>query len=118
MQQSYLDTDIGKAEFKLLRDQDHVDYVWSVMEPIVSKYIDGFLDGIVYSSDLPSPQDSFTAFLKKLISDNDKPNDKYHTIFSMDAMEEYGEDTEGFKSAVIKKECDVIRKTLSSRTEG
>ena len=66
MQQSYLDTDIGKAEFKLLRDQDHVDYVWSVMEPIVNNYIDGFLDGIVYASDLPSPQDSFTAFLKKL----------------------------------------------------
>ena len=117
MQQSYLDTDIGKAEFKLLRDQEHVDYVWSVMEPIVNKYIEGFFDGIVYASDLPSPQDSITAFLKKLISDNDKLNEKYHTIFGMDAMEEYAEDTEGFKSAVLKKECDVIRKTLSSRTE-
>jgi hypothetical protein len=53
----------------------------------------------------------------KQISDNDKLHDKYHSIFDMDAMEEYAEDTEGFKSAVLKKECDVIRKTLSSRTE-
>lgn len=117
MQQSYLDTDIGKAEFKLLRDQDHVDYVWSVMEPILNGYIDGFLDGIAYSNGQASPQDNFTAFLKKQISDNDKLHDKYHSIFDMDAMEEYAEDTEGFKSAVLKKECDVIRKTLSSRTE-
>ena len=117
MQQSYLDTDIGKAEFKLLRDQEHVDYVWSVIEPIVNEYIDGFLDGIIYASGLPSPQDSFTAFLKKQINDNDKLNEKYHTIFDMDAMEEYAEDTEGFKSAVLKKECDVIRKALASRTE-
>ncbi len=117
MQQSYLDTDIGKAEFKLLRDQDHVDYVWSVMEPILNGYIDVFLDGIAYSNGQASPQDNFTAFLKKQISDNDKLHDKYHSIFDMDAMEEYAEDTEGFKSAVLKKECDVIRKTLSSRTE-
>lgn len=117
MQQSYLDTDIGRSEFKLLRDQEHVDYVWSVMEPIVNKYIDGFLDGIAYSSGHASPQDNFTSFLKKLIGDNDKLNEKYHTIFAMDAMDEYAEDTEGFKSAVLKKECAVIQKTLSSRAE-
>ena len=117
MQQSYLDTDIGKAEFKLLRDQDHVDYVWSVMEPIVNKYVDGFLDGIARSSNMLSAQDSFTAFLKKLITDNDRLNEKYHDIFDMESMEEYAEDTEGFKSAILKKDCDVIRKTLSSRSE-
>ena len=117
MQQSYLDTDIGKAEFKMLRDQEHIDYVWSVMEPIVNRYVDGYLDGISYAKDLPSPQDNFTAFLQELISKNDKLNEKYHDIFSMDAMEEYEEDTEGFKSAVLKKECDVIRKTLQSKSE-
>ena len=117
MQQSYLDTDIGKAEFKLLRDQEHIDYVWSVMVPILNEYINGFLDGIAYSNQSAAPQVNFTAFLKKLINDNDKLHDKYHNIFNMEAMEEYAEDTEGFKSAILKKECDVIRKTLSSRTE-
>lgn len=117
MLQSILDTEIGKAEFKLLRDQKHVDYVWTVMDPIVDENIERYLDGITYSNHLLKPQDSFTFFLQKLIGDNDKLHDKYHDIFSMDAMEEYGEDTEGFKSAVLKKECDVIRKTLSSKTE-
>ena len=32
MQQSYLDTDIGNAEFELLKKQEHVDEVWSAGE--------------------------------------------------------------------------------------
>ena len=118
MQQSYLDTDIGKAEFQLLKDQEHIDYVWSVMEPIVDRYVDGYLESVSHYKDLSSPQDSFSSFLQELISGNDKLHDKYHEIFDMDVMEEeYAEDTEGFKAAVLKKECDVIRKTLQSRTE-
>lgn len=118
MQQSYLDTDIGNTEFKMLRDQEHVDYVWSVMEPIVNKCVDSYLNGISRAKDLPTPQDNFTAFLKELIEKNDKLHDKYHEIFDLDVMEEeYAEDVEGFKSAVLKKDCDVIRKTLQSRAE-
>ena len=61
-------------------------------------------------------QDNFTAFLKELIEKNDKLCDKYHEIFDLDIMEEkeYAEDVEGFKSAVLKKDCDVIRKTLQA----
>ena len=35
MQQSYLVTDIGNAEFELLKKQEHVDEAWSVMEPMI-----------------------------------------------------------------------------------
>lgn len=118
MQQSYLDTEIGKADFRKLRSQDHIEEVWSVMEPIMNSYIDGFLEGISHSKGLPLPQDNYTAFLQELISRNDALHDKYHDIFAMDLMEEeYAEDPEGFKSVVLKKECDVIRKTLQSKTE-
>ena len=117
MQQSFLDTDVGKAEFALLRDQEHIDYVWSVMEPIASDYIDRFLGCVSRVKGCYSPQDGIVAFIKGLIDSNDKLHDKYHKLFSMDVMEEYGEDTEGFKSAILKKECDVIRKTLQSRSE-
>lgn len=117
MQQSYLNTDIGEAEFELLRNQKHVDEVWSVMDPITNKYIDGFLNGIARSNNMPSAQDSFEAFRNKLISDNEKYNKKYHEIFSKEAMEEYEQDTEGFKSVILKKECDVIRNALSSKSE-
>lgn len=118
MQQSYLDTEIGKAEFQLLRNQEHIEKVWAVMKPVVDRYINDFLKGISNSKGMPNPQDNFTAFLQELISKNDSLHDKYHDIFALDVMEdEYAEDTEGFKSTVLKKECDVIRKTLQSRTE-
>ncbi len=78
MQQSYLDTDIGNTEFKMLRDQEHVDYVWSVMEPIVNKCVDSYLNGISRAKDLPTPQDNFTAFLTELIEKNDKLHDNAH----------------------------------------
>ena len=118
MQQSNLGTEIGNTEFKILRDQEHVDFVWSVMEPIVNKYVDNYLKGITKVKNLPTPQDKYTSFLKDLIERNDKLHDKYHEIFDLDIMEEeYAEDVEGFKSAVLKKDCDVIRKTLQSRAE-
>lgn len=118
MLQSYLDSAIGEAEFQLLRNQEHVDEVWDVMVPIANHYIDGYLEGISHAKDMLSPQDNFSAFLQDLISKNDKLHDKYHEVFSLDVMEEeYAEDTEGFKSAILKKECEVIRKTLQSKTE-
>jgi len=118
MQQSYLDTDIGRAEFKLINDQEHFEEVWSVIEPIARRYADGFFEGISRFKELPTAQDSFSAFLQDLILKNDKLHDKYHAIFGMDVMEEeYAEDTEGFKNTILKKECDVIRNTLQSKSE-
>lgn len=118
MQQSYLDTNIGDKEFDMLRNQEHVDEVWAVMKPIVEKYVDGYLDGIARYKDGSSPQDNLSTFLQELISKNDKLHDKYHEVFDMDVMEgEYAEDTEGFKSAVLKTDVDVIRKTLQSKSE-
>lgn len=117
MQQSYLDTNIGAKEFEMLRNQEHVDEVWAVMNPIVEKYADKYLDGIARHK-ASSPQDNFSSFLQELISKNDKLHDKYHEVFDIDIMEdEYAEDTEGFKSAVLKTEVDVIRKTLQSKSE-
>lgn len=118
MRQSYMDTDIGRSEFKLLTDQHHFEKVWSIMEPIVRKYVDGYLEGVSHYKDLNSPQDSYTTFLSALIKQNDKLHDKYHAIFALDIMEEeYAEDIDGFKGITLKKDCDVIRKTLQSKSE-
>lgn len=118
MQQSYLDTDIGRAEYKLIADQEHFETVWKVMEPIVHRYAEGFIEGISRFGDKRTPQDAYSAYVQNLIGDNDRLHDKYHELFSLDVMEEeYAEDTEGFKSTILRKECDVIRKTLQSKTE-
>ena len=118
MQQSYLGTDVGRAEFKLIADQDHFEQVWKVMEPIVRRYAEGFVDGASKYKEVGSSQSSYSAFIQNLIAENDRLHDKYHDLFDLTLMEEeYAEDTEGFKSTILRKECDVIRKTLQSKTE-
>lgn len=118
MQQSQLDTDIGHAEYALIKNQEHINEVWSVMEPITNSFIDGYLEGISHEVKGASPESKYSVFLQGLIDKNDVLHDKYHDIFDLEVMEdEYAEDTEGFKSTILKKDCDVIRKTLQSRSE-
>ena len=115
---SQLDTDIWDEEFDLLTDQEHLEKVWSIMLPRVEKYVDDYLEGVSHYLDKTSPAEAYSAFLNELIKKNDKLHDKYHEIFDMDLMEEeYSLDVEGFKSVTLKKECDVIRTALQSKTE-
>lgn len=115
---SLIDTPTGEKEFELLRDQEHLDKVWLIMQPKVEEYVDGYLEGVSHYQDMPSIQDSFSAFLNAMIKKNDKLHEKYLDMFDIDLMEEeYSEDTQGFKDVILKKECDVIRKTLQSKSE-
>ena len=53
-----------------------------------------------------------------MIKKNEKLHDKYHEIFDTVVMEEeYADDTQGFKSTILKKEVDVIKNTLNSKSE-
>lgn len=117
MQQSHLDTDIGRAEFKLINDQDHFESEWEIMKPIVKKNIDGFLESVSHVNENMSPQNNFSAYLLGLIKGNDARHDKYHALFEMDMMDQYAFDTQGFKDVIVKKECDVIRNTLASKAQ-
>lgn len=115
---SQIDSSIGKREFELLSDQEHMEEVWKVMQPRLEQYANNYLEGVSHYKDLPSPRDSFSALLAEMIKKNDKLHDKYFEIFDMELMEEeYSEDTEGFKAVTLKKDCDVIRKTLQSKSE-
>ena len=115
---SQIDSTIGKKEFELLSDQEHMEEVWEVMQPRLEKYANNYLEGVSHYKDLPSPGDSFSALLAEMIRKNDKAHDKYFEIFDMELMEEeYAEDTEGFKAVTLKKDCDVIRKALQSTSE-
>lgn len=115
---SQIDSSIGKREFELLSDQEHMEEVWKVMQPRLEQYANNYLEGVSHYKDLPSPRDSFSALLAEMIKKNDKFHDKYFEIFDMELMEEeYSEDTEGFKAVTLKKDCDVIRKTLQSKSE-
>lgn len=115
---SQIDTSIGDKEFELLTDQKHMEIVWKKMQSKLLQYTDEYLEGVAHFKNCADVQDSFTAFLEEMIKKNDKLHDKYFEIFDMDLMdEEYSEDTEGFKGVILKKECDVIRKTLQSKSE-
>lgn len=117
MRQSDLNNSTGKKEFELVRDQRHVDQVWTLMEPIVNQYADGFLEGISHAGNMPSPQANYVLFLQKLIADNEKLHDLYHEIFDLEAMEEYSEAPQTFKGDVLRRQCPVIYNTLNSRAE-
>lgn len=117
MRQSDLNNKTGEAEFELIRNQRHVNQVWSIMEPNVSKYADGFLDALANSGSMPSPQANYTLWLRKLITDNEDLHDRYHDIFDLDALEEYAEDPDMFKGDVLRKQCPVIRHSLQSRAQ-
>lgn len=115
---SQIDSSIGQKDFELLTDQEHMEEVWGVMQPRLEQYTNDYLEGVSNYKDLPTPGDSFSAFLTEMIRKNDKVHDKYCEIFDMDLMEgEYSEDTEGFKAVTLKKDCDVIRKALQSKSE-
>ena len=93
---SQIDSSIGKREFELLSDQEHMEEVWKVMQPRLEQYANNYLEGVSHYKDLPSPRDSFSALLAEMIKKNDKLHDKYFEIFDMELMEEeYSEDTEG-----------------------
>lgn len=115
---SQIDSSIGEIEFELLSDQEHMEEVWAVMQPRLEEYVNDYLEGISHYKDLATPGDSFLALLAEMIRKNDKVQDRYFEIFDMELMEdEYFEDTEGFKAVTLKKECDIIRKTLQSKSE-
>ena len=114
---SMIDTAIGEREFELLSDQDHFEEVWGVMQPRLKQYSDDYMEDVSHYIGLSSPNDSFSAFLNAMIKKNDKPQDKYFSIFDMEMMEEYEEDTEGFKAVTLKKECDAIRNAFQSKSE-
>ena len=118
MQQSYLDTNISDAEFALFEDQGHLEKVWGLMQPILSKYVGEYLTMISRQEGCKTPQESLTKKIKQLIDENETLHDKYHELFDLELFEEeYGEDTESFKNQTLRKECDVIRKTLLSQSE-
>lgn len=114
---SQIDSKIGEREFELISNQEHMEEVWKVIRPRLEEYANNYLEGVSHYKDLPSPGDSFSAFLVEMIRKNDKAHDKYFEIFDMECMGEYADDTEGFKSYTLKKDCDIIRKTLQSRSE-
>ena len=118
MVRSLVDTEIWDDEFGLLVDQDHMDKVWNVMQERLERLVNDYLEGVSHFKDMSSPSDGFSAFLNELIKKNDKLHDKYHELFDMDLMDEdYSEDTEVFKSVILKKECDVIKNTLQSKSD-
>lgn len=114
MRLSARDTREWNREFRLIKKQSHIDEVWSVMEPIVNDYAERYFADRTHEGGPIQPKQAMTLHVRGLILENDKLHDRYHEIFDPDLMEEYGDDTEGFKGVVLKKRCKVIADTLGS----
>lgn len=59
----------------------------------------------------------FDNIIVEASEDFEKDRDKYIVIFDQEALEEYEDDPQYFKSTVLKKECPIIHHTLFSRAK-
>ena len=64
---SMIDDSIGKKEFELLSDQEHMEEVWGGMQPRLEQYANDYLEGVSHFKDLATPGDSFSAFLSEMM---------------------------------------------------
>ena len=118
MVQSMTSGPIADKEFALLVDQDHFEKVWGLMTPKLQQYADDFLTSVSNFGNQGVMEYAYSAFVKELIEKNEKRCDKYHDIFDLSLFEdEYAMDLDDFKNTTLKKECDVINKTLQSKAE-
>lgn len=118
MVQSMTSGPIADKEFALLVDQDHFEKVWGMMTPMIQQYVDDFLTSVSNFGNQGVMEYAYSAFVKELIEKNEKRSEKYHDIFDLSLFEdEYSLDMDDFKNTTLKKECDVINKTLQSKAE-
>ncbi len=114
---SQIDSTVGKREFELISNQDHMEEVWLVMQSRLDQYGNDYLERVSHYNESLSPENNFSLYTMEMIKGNNNIHDKYFNIFDMDSMDEYSEDTESFKSHILRKECDVFRNTLLSKSE-
>ena len=118
MVQSMTSGPIADKEFALLVDQDHFEKVWGLMTSKLQQYADEFLISVSNFGNQGVMEYAYSAFVKELIEKNEKRSEKYHDIFDLSLFEdEYAMDLDDFKNTTLKKECDVINKTLQSKAE-
>ncbi len=118
MVQSMTSGPIADKEFALLVDQEHFEKVWGLMTPRLQEYVDDFLTHISNFDNQGVMEYAYSVFVKELIEKNEKRSEKYHDIFDLSLFEdEYALDLDDFKNTTLKKECDVINKTLQSKAE-
>ena len=88
-------------------DTAHVTEVLSAIEENFFTYFENFVDF--------NATKNFGRIIGTAIKKFEHDRDDYKEIFSAEAMEEYEDDTNAFKSDVLKNDCPVIRKTLNSK---
>jgi len=117
MLHSQIDNEIGKQEFELMEQQEHVEEVWLGIKPQIKRYIDQYLDTILCEGTTESKLRNYLSMWEYLIDSNRPIKEKYEKLFEEEIMDEYEGDLDSFKGVILKKECEVIRKTWNSKSE-
>ncbi|HCS74060.1 MAG TPA: hypothetical protein DIW17_09310 [Clostridiales bacterium] len=114
---SMMDSEIWKREFELMVDQEHFEKVWDIINTSFNESVDSYLDNIVYTNPAIKPKDTLSLYIKKLIDEHSKGQEKNAELFHSDNMAEYQYDMDGFKGDTLSKKCPAIRVALMSRVE-
>jgi len=112
-----MDSPEWEKEFEMMRSQEHFEVVWDIMQPHLQKLSESFLESICYKSSYKSRNENYQDFINNAIDSNEMLNTKYHELFSSQSMDDYEYDIDGFKNSILKRETDIINKTLNSPME-
>ena len=112
-----MDTDTWEKEFRLTRDQDHFEVVWTNILKHLSQYVSKYLDEIAQKNPSMKPENNLSVYISQLLENHDNTHVKYAGIFEPGLMDEYADDVDGFKGTILSKNCLVIQKTLNSKSD-
>ena len=87
----------------------HIAEVLSEIQKNFPAYFNNFVKN--------KPAQNFAKAINNAVNEFEKDRDTYKAIFDLEALEEYEDDPNNFKSNILKNKCPVIRKTLQSDRE-
>ena len=114
---SSIDSPEWEREFELMLSQEHFEDVWNIMQLQLFTLSESFLEDICTQSSYKSRKENYQDYISSVIDSNDKLHTKYHELLSSQSMDDYEYDIDGFKNSILKREIDILNKSLNSKME-
>lgn len=132
----YVHSDLRSVE-AICYEREHIERVVNAIEQNFDEWFNKFIDsengagvsqeqfamlkaslGVVDYGDKLKKKDKSSAY-KRIIADAidnfEKDREDYKKIFDLEALEEYEDDLNTFKSKVLRDKCPIIRKTIQNK---
>jgi len=117
-------------------EQDHIDKVWNEMKLVIPVYFQKYIDTegghslqdneieklAAHFGSTSNPQSKtkdtkeiLKRLLRESIHDYEKNRQTYQDILNLEALQEYGQDVNSFKTTILRNQIPIINRTLQSQ---